>query len=127
MERELRLSIFERELERLLASGVERDYVLFSDVRQPARYVLFMRIDGALRGEVGSNRASVETALGCLGFVRGTRAYSRHPLPPGARKLACLTELLFGAAYGSVDGLSIVAVSRPAREESFQPALELDA
>ena len=73
MTRSMRLELFERELERLLRSEVEDDYVSFADAREPSRQVLFLAHDGAVYGEVLSAGRSVETALGCLGFEKAGR------------------------------------------------------
>ena len=127
MTREMRLEIFERELERLLGSSVDHDYVGFSDARDPSRQVLFVVHPGGIYGEVASAERSVESALGCLGFARSGSSYSRDGLPRYARKLACLAELLFGAAFGSVEGLTVLPVARAGREAEFRPAVELDA
>ena len=123
----MRLELFQRELERLLRSEISHDYVCFSDVRSPGRQVLFLSHGGGLYAELSSPLRGSETALGCLGFVRSGSAYSRDSLPLDARKLACLAELLFGAAWGSVEGLTVLPVSRPDREAEFRPAMELDA
>ena len=123
----MRLELFERELEQLLRSEVEHDYVSFADAREPSRQVLFLAHDGAVYGEVLSAGRSVETALGCLGFVRSGSSYSRESLPLDARKLACLAELLFGAAFGPVEGLTMLPVARAGREAAFRPAVRLNA
>lgn len=112
MNRELRLSIFEQELRRLLQSDVENDYVVFSDLRDDRHYVQFLRHDDAIYGEVGAPRPEAKTALGCLGFSGSGSTFSRERLPQDARKLACLAELLFGAAYGSVEDLTIIVMTR---------------
>lgn len=97
-----------------------------------------MRHDGAIYGEVGSKpwaggdrqlRRQAETALACLGFAAAgpKRNYWRDHLPQDARRLACLTELLFGAAYGATD-LSVIVMTRTSREAERQPPrMELDA
>src|SRR5256885_1857827 len=70
-------------------------------------------------------------ALGCLGFEGGGphHNFSRDHLPHDARKLACMTELLFGAAYGDgvCDMLPMIR-TRAAREADARPEqLEFDA
>jgi hypothetical protein len=127
MTRAMRLEIFELEVERLLASDVEHDYVCFSDLRDPGRQVLFLKHDGTIYGSVAAAERNAATALGCLGFGRAGSSYSRDRLPADARKLACLAELVFGAAWGSVEGLTVLPVARADREASFRPAMELDA
>ncbi len=139
MNRELRLQLFEKEMRRLLRSEVEHDYLVFCDLRDAERYVQYLRHDGALYGEVGclqwtpgdrQLRRESETALGCLGFEGGGRRrnHSRDHLPLDARKLACLTELLFGAAYGETEDLTVIVMTRASREaEQEPPQLELNA
>jgi hypothetical protein len=139
MTRDMRLRLFEIELRRLLHSNVEHDYVIFRDVRDPDHYVLYMRHDRATYGEVGwltpvsgkrQLRPQVERAIGCLGFTGAgpRRKYSRDHLPQDTRKLACLTELLFGAAHGETEDLSVIAMTRPSMEAERQPLrMELEA
>jgi hypothetical protein len=111
MQREMRLEIYETELRRFLYELRDHDFVVFEDVRDPERYVQFIVHDSAILGEVGSKhwmpessglRKTSVTALGCLGFEGGgpRSNFKRDHLPHEARKLACLTELAFGAAYG---------------------------
>jgi hypothetical protein len=111
MEREMRLLIYEKELRSLLFELRDDDCVIFEDSRDGDRYVQYVVHESAILGEVGSRqwmpessglRKTSVTALGCLGFEGGGphRHFSRDYLPHDARKLACLTELLFGAAYG---------------------------
>lgn len=139
MHRDLRLVLYEKELRRLLIECREHDYAVFEDSRDEGRYVQFVIHDGAIYGEVGSRhwipeseglgRVS-ETALGCLGFegARSRRNYSRDCLPHDARRLACLTELLFGAAYGEVEDMTPLVTTRASREaEGPRPAIEFDA
>ncbi len=54
------------------------------------------------------------TALRCLGFEGGgLRAnFARDHLPHDARRLACLTELLFGAAYRPAPDFDITVVTK---------------
>jgi hypothetical protein len=81
---------------------------------------------------VGSDREMrrrAETAIGCLGFA-GTgpkHNYSRDRLPVDARRLACLTELLFGAAYGQTEDLTVLLITRASREAERAVQMELDA
>ncbi len=138
MNRELRLRLFEKELSRLLRSRREHDYLIFSNVRDPGQYVLYMRHDGAIYGEAGAVtwvggdvrlRGQAETALGCLGFAGAGphRNYSRDHLPLDARRLACLTELLFGATYGETEDLTVLMMTRASREAGRERDQELDA
>jgi len=139
MTREMRLRLFDHELRRLLQSDGEHHYVIFCDVQDPSRYVHYLRHDRVIYGEVSSLtrvrgkrqlRSHGERALGCLGFT-GTgprRNYSRDHLPQDSRRLACLTELLFGAAYGETEDLSVIAMTRASMEAGRQlPRMERDA
>jgi hypothetical protein len=140
MERELRLSIYEKELRRLLYDLRDRDFVVLEDSRDSERYVQYLVHDGAILGEVGSRhwipessglRKTSVTALGCLGFEGGgpKTNFKRDHLPHDARKLACLTELAFGAAYGDeVCDMTPFVLTKAAREAQVQPRqLEFDA
>jgi hypothetical protein len=139
MERDLRLLIYEKELRRLLFELRDHDYVIFEDSRDPNRYVQYLVHDSAVYGEVGSRqwlpeaeglRRESVAALGCLGFEGGgsRRNFSRDHLPHDPRRLACLTELLFGAAYGEVAEMTPLIRTRASREsEAPQPAIEFDA
>lgn len=140
MQRELRLSVYEKELRRLLYDLRDHDYVIFEDSRDPERFVQFMVHDAALLGEVGSRhwipessglRRTSVTALGCLGFEGGgpKANFRRDHLPHDARKLACLTELAFGAAYGDeVCDMAPLVRTRAMREAETVPRqLEFDA
>ena len=139
MDRELRLLLYEKELRRFLLDFRDHDYVVFTDSRDDDRYVQYFLHDGAVYGEVGSRRwipeseglrKESDTALGCLGFEGGTtrRNYSRDHLPHDARRLACLTELLFGAAYGDVEDVTPLIRTRASFEAgSPAPAIEFDA
>jgi hypothetical protein len=140
MERELRLVVYEKELRRLLFEMHEHDYVIFEDSREQDRFVQYFVHDSAVLGEVGSRhwmpessglRKTSVTALGCLGFEGGgpRRNFSRDHLPHDARKLACLTELAFGAAYGDgVCDMTPLVRTRASREAEAQPpAMEFDA
>ena len=140
MDREMRLHIYEKELRRLLFDLRDHDFVIFEDSRDAERYVQFMVHDSAVLGEVVSKhwmpessglRKTSVTALGCLGFEAGGqhRNFSRDHLPHDARKLACMTELLFGAAYGDgvCDMLPMIR-TRASREADARPEqLEFDA
>jgi len=139
MEREMRLLIYEKELRRLLLDLRDHDFVIIEDSRDPDRYVQFFVHDSAVLGEVGSRhwmpessglRKTSVTALGCLGFEGdGPRRNLRraHP-PPDARKLACLTELAFGAAYGDeVSDMTPSVRTRVMREAEEPRQLEFDA
>jgi hypothetical protein len=135
MERDLRLLMYEKELRRLLFELRDHDYVVFKDSRDGDRYVQFIIHDSAVMGEVGSRhwlpkadglcKVSV-TALGCLGFEGGgvRRNFSRDYLPHDARRLACLTELLFGAAYGEVGDLTPLVRTRASREAERPPSTQ---
>jgi hypothetical protein len=140
MERDLRLMVYEKELRGLLFEMSEHDYLIFEDSRDPDRYVQYFVHDSAVLGEVGSRhwmpessglRKTSVTALGCLGFEadRPGRNFSRDHLPHDARKLASLTELLFGAAYGvAVGDMTPLVRTRASREAEAQPsAMEFDA
>lgn len=139
MERDLRLLTYEKELRRLLLELRDHDYVIFEDSRDGSRFVQFLVHDSAVYGEVGSRqwlpeaeglRKEAATALGCLAFEGGglRRNFSRDHLPHDARRLACLTELLFGAAYGEVAKMTPLVRTRASRErEAPQPAIQFDA
>jgi hypothetical protein len=140
MERELRLTIYEKELRRLLLELRDHDYLIFEDARDTEHYVQYIVHDSAVLGEVGSKHWMPESgglrkmsvrALGCLGFEGGgpRRNFSRDHLPHDARRLACLTELLFGAAYGEeVGDMTPLVRTHASREaESLPRQLEFDA
>ncbi len=139
MERDWRLLMYEKELRRLLIELRDHDYVIFEDSRDENRYVQYFVHDSAVLGEVGSRQWLPEaeglrqvsiTALGCLGFEGGgpRRNFSRDHLPHDARRLACLTELLFGAAYGEIGDMTLFVRTRASREaEAPPPAIEFDA
>jgi hypothetical protein len=139
MERDLRLLIYEKDLRRLLFELRDHDYVIFEDSRDPNRYVQYLVHDSAVYGEVGSRqwlpeaeglRRESVAVLGCLGFegCGSRRNFSRDHLPHDPRRLACLTELLFGAAYGEVAEMTPLVRTRASREsEAPQPAIEFDA
>ena len=135
----MRLLMYEKELRRLVFELRDHDFVIFKDSRDGDRFVQFLVHDSAVYGEVGSRQWIAEaeglrkesvTALGCLGFEGGgsRRNFSRDHLPHDARRLACLTELLFGAAYGEVAEMTPLVWTRASRErEAPQPAIEFDA
>ena len=123
VKREIRLALFEKALDRLMSERENRDFVIFELRGRPDSYVQFMLHDGALLGEVGSKGWIPEsgpldkeriTALGCLGFEGGGfRAnFARDQLPQEPRRLACLTELLFGAAYRPAPDFDVTVVTK---------------
>ena len=125
--------IYEKELRRLLFELRDHDYVVFEDSRDRDRYVQFFVHDSAVLGEVGSRQWEPESeglrevsirALGCLGFEGGGRRknFSRDYLPHDARRLACLTELLFGAAYGEVGDMTPLITTPASRLAEKGPA-----
>lgn len=123
VKREIRLALFEKALNRLLSEREDHDFVIFELRGRSDSYVHFMLHDGVVLGEVGSrgwlseseelDRVRV-TALGCLGFEGdGLRAnFARDHLPHDARRLACLTELLFGAGYRPGPDFDITVVTK---------------
>jgi hypothetical protein len=140
MERETRLQIYEKELRRLVLELRDHDYVIFEDSRDSERYVQYIVHDSAILGEVGSRhwvpessglRKTSVTALGCLGFEGGGPRcnFTRDHLPHDARRLACMTELLFGAAYGEcVCEMTPLVRTRASREAEATPQqMEFDA
>lgn len=123
MKREIRLALFERALDRMLSDHENHDFVVFELRGRPDSYVQLMLHDGAILGEVGSRGWMAEsqqlateraTALGCLGFDRGglKANFARDHLPYNARRLACLTELLFGAAYRPATDFDVTVLTR---------------
>jgi hypothetical protein len=140
MEREMRLLVYEKELRRLLLELRDHDCLIFEDSRDTDRYVQYFVHESAVLGEVGSRhwmpessglRKTSVTALGCLGFEGGgpRSNFSRDYLPHDARKLACLTELLFGAAHGdAVCDMTPLVRTRASREsQATAPAIQFDA
>ena len=139
MKRETRLLIYEKELRHLLLDLRDHNFVIFEDSRDRDRYVQFFVHDSAVLGEVASRhwmsessglRKTSVTALGCLGFEGGgpRRNFRRDHLPHDARKLACLTELAFGAAYGDgVCDMTPFVRTRASREAEGPRQLEFDA
>jgi hypothetical protein len=136
----MRLQIYEKELRRLVLELRDHDYVIFEDSRDTERYVQYIVHDSAILGEVGSRhwmpessglRKTSVTALGCLGFEGGgpRRNFTRDHLPHDARRLACMTELLFGAAYGEcVCEMTPLVRTRASREADAPPQqMEFDA
>ena len=133
MKRDLRLQMYEKELRRLVLELQDHDYVIFEDSRDDIRYVQYLVHNAAVYGEVGSRhwlpeseglRKESVTALGCLGFEGGAslRNFSRDHLPHDARRLACLAELLFGAAYGEIGDLTPLVRTRASREAERPPS-----
>jgi hypothetical protein len=123
VKREIRLALYEKAVGRLLAERENRDFVIFEIRSSPNSYVQYMLHDGAVLGEVGSRGWIHEgellekerlTALGCLGFEGGgVRAnFARDHLPQDDRRLACLTELLFGAAYRPAPDFDVTVLTR---------------
>ncbi len=123
VKREIRLALFEKALDRLLSERENHDFVSFELRGSPDSYVQYMLHDGALLGEVGSkgwipggellDKERV-TALGCLGFEGGDHKvnYARDHLPQDPRRLACLSELLFGAAYRPPTDFEVTVLAR---------------
>ncbi len=123
VKREIRLALFEKAIDELLSERENRDFLIFELRGSPDSYVQYMLHDGAVLGEVGSrgwipqgqvlDRERV-MALGCLGFEGGgLRAnFARDDLPQDARRLACLSELLFGAAYRPPCDFDITIVTK---------------
>lgn len=100
-----------------------RDFVIFELRGSPDSCVQYMLHDSAVLGEVSSRGWISEgelldnervTALGCLGFEGvGLRAnFARDHLPHDARRLACLTELVFGAAYRPAPDFDVTVVTK---------------
>jgi hypothetical protein len=122
-KREIRLALFEKAIDRLLSEPESGDFVIFELRGSPDSYVQYMLHDTAILGEVSSRGWIAEgelpdnervTALGCLGFEGGgPRAnFARDHLPHDARRLACFTELLFGAAYRPAPDFDITVVTK---------------
>ena len=122
-KREIRLALFEKAVSRLLSEGAGSDFVIFELRGRPDSYVQFSLHDGALLGEVGSRGWEPDgepldreriTALGCLGFEGGGHRtnFARDHLPQNGRRLACLTELLFGAAYRPAFDFDVTVLTR---------------
>ena len=133
----MRLQIYEKEMRRLLLELRDHDFVIFEDARDTERYVQYIVHDSAVHGEVGSRHWIPEssglrkisvTALGCLGFEGGgpRRNFSRDHLPHDAHKLACMTELLFGAAYGEDVCHMTPLVRTRAMREAEGPAVQME-
>jgi len=123
VKRDIRLALFEKALNRLLVEREDHDFVIFELRGRPDSYVQYMLHDGAVLGEVGSRGWIAETqqldrervtALGCLGFESGglKANFARDHLPQDARRLACLTELLLGAAYRPASDFDVTVVTR---------------
>lgn len=123
VKREIRLGLFEKALHQLLSGHEDRDFVIFELRRSPDAYVQYMFHDQALLGEVGSKGWIPEgelldkervSALGCLGFEGGglQSNFARDHLPQEPRWLACMTELLFGAAFRPERDFDVTVVTR---------------
>ena len=123
MTREIRLALFEKAIDRLLSDRESQDFVIFEMRGSPDSYVQYIVHDGSVLGEVGSRGWVPEgellekervTALGCLGFEGGGYRvnFVRDHLPQDARRLACLTELLFGAAYRPAPDFDVTVLSK---------------
>ncbi len=123
VKREIRLALFEKAIDRVLSERENQDFVIFEIRGCPDSYVQYTLHDGAILGEAGSRGWIAEgelldkervTALGCLGFEGGGRRanFARDHLPRDARRLACLTELLLGAAYRPAPDFDVTVVSK---------------
>jgi hypothetical protein len=123
VKREIRLALFEKAINQLLSDNENHDFVLFEMRGSPESYVQYMLHDGALLGEVSSKGRALEsdsldkecvTALGCIGFEGGgsRSTFARDDLPPEPRRLACLTELLFGAVYRPEVNFDVTVTTR---------------
>ena len=133
----MRLQIYEKEIRRLLLELRDHDFAIFEDARDTERYVQYIVHDSAVHGEVGSRhwipessglRKTSVTALGCLGFEGGgpRRNFSRDHLPHDPHKLASLTELLFGAAYGEDVCHMTPLVRTCASREAEAPPMQME-
>src|SRR3989442_411184 len=122
-KRQIRLALFEKAIDRLLSESENGDFVIFELRGSPDSYVQYTLHASAVLGEVSSRGRISEgelldnervTALGCLGFEGvGLRAnFARDQLPHDARRLACLAELLFGAAYRPAPDFDIAVVTK---------------
>jgi hypothetical protein len=123
VKREIRLALFEKAIDRLLSQRENCDFVVFELRGSPEAYVQYMLHDGALLGEVSSKGRVLEsdsldkeriTALGCIGFEGGgsCSTFARDDLPQQPRRLACLTELLFGAVYRPDVNFDVTVLTR---------------
>jgi hypothetical protein len=121
--REIRLALFEKGIDRLLSDRENRDFVIFELRGSPDSYVQYMLHDEAVLGEVSSKSWIPDgevldkervTALGCLGFEGGglKANFVRDHLPQDARRLACLTELLLGAAYRPAPDFDVTVLTK---------------
>ena len=139
-KREIRLAVVEKAIDRLLSEPESGEFVIFELRGSPDSYVQYMLHDTAILGEVSSRGWIAEgdlpdkervTALGCLGFESsGLRAnFARDHLPHDARRLACLTELLLGAAYrpGPDFDITVVTKSLIEAEAAKRRRQEVDA
>jgi hypothetical protein len=128
VKREIRLALFEKAIERLLSAHESGDFIVFELRGRPDCYVQYTLHDGVLLGEVsvrewiaGGEVLDKEgvTALGCLGFDGGLRGnFARDHLPDDARRVACLTELLLGAAYRPGPGFDVLVLTKSEIEEA---------
>ncbi len=123
VKKAIRLALFEKAIDQLLSDNENHDFVLFEMRGSPESYVQYMLHDGSLLGEVSSKGrvlkgASLDkervTALGCIGFEGGgsCSTFARDDLPQQARRLACLTELLFGAVYRPGVNFDVTVLTR---------------
>lgn len=139
-KRQIRLALFEKAIDRLLSESENRDFVIFELRGSPDSYVQYTLHDGAVLGEVGSGGWMPEgdvldkervTALGCLGFEGGglRSNFARDHLFQEPRRLACLTELLFGAAYRPALDFDATVVTRSSieAEAAYRRSLAMDA
>ena len=123
VKRDIRLALFEAAIDRLLRDRANRDFVIFELRGSPGSYVQLTIHDGAVLGEVATGKLAPDEervrALGCLGFEGGPQRahFSRDHLPQSSRRLACLTELLLGAAYRPPADFDVTVVTRAMVEE----------
>ena len=123
VKREIRLALFEKAIDRLVSQRESSDFVIFQLRGRSDSYVQYMLHDGALLCEVGSSGSfdgngvldkERVTALGCLGLGGGglRTNFTRDHLPHDARRLACLTELLLGAAYRPAPDFDVIVLTK---------------
>jgi hypothetical protein len=128
-KREIRLAVFEAAIDQLLSDRTDHDFVLLELRGTADAFVQYTLHDGALRAEVGSTGWITESevldkeriaALGCLGFqASGSQSnFARVCLPQEPRRLACLTELLFGAAYRPDCDFDVTVLTRSLIEDA---------
>ena len=122
-KKQIRLALFEKTIDQLLSERENRDFVIFELRGSPDSYVQYMLHDTAVLGEVSARAWIAEselldnervTALGCLGFEGGGHRanFAGDHLPQDARRLSCLTELLFGAAYRPAPDFDVTVMSK---------------